>query len=140
MKKIIMAAMIVFSGIASLNAVSTTEINNTGQVKKGFITSKQKDTSDKEQKKHTMTGIIKAIDSDKKTITLESTKKKGMTLTFSYDAIVIKYGKKEVDISDLKIGDRLKITYTGDINTNPQIEKISLLKEKQKNQNKKTQL
>ena len=87
-----------------------------------------------------MTGIIKAIDSDKKTITLESTKKKGMTLTFSYDAIVIKYGKKEVDISDLKIGDRLKITYTGDINTNPQIEKISLLKEKQKNQNKKTQL
>ncbi|MBP7795632.1 MAG: hypothetical protein KA059_02515 [Elusimicrobiales bacterium] len=138
MKKIIMAAMIVSFGIASLNAVSATEINNTGQVKKGFVASPQKDTSDKEQKKHTMTGIIKAIDSEKKTITVESTKKKEMSLTFSYDGLVIKYGKKKIDISDLKIGDRLKITYTGDINTTPQIEKISLVKEKTKKQNKKS--
>jgi Cu/Ag efflux protein CusF len=127
MKKIITGVMILFLGITVSNAASPTDFNTTGKIKKGFVTDNQTGEANPAPKKHIMTGLIKAIDSDKKTITIGAVKKKNITMTFSYDGISINNGKNVMDVSDLKIGDRLKVLYVGDV-ANPEIKKISFIK------------
>jgi hypothetical protein len=90
------------------------------------------------QKLHNLRGIIKSIDPQGKRIIMEYGKKENrMMISFSYAGASIKDGKKDIDISVLKVGDKIMLLYKGDINNNPEIKKVSLIKEKTKKSAKK---
>lgn len=73
----------------------------------------------KEYKYRTITGKITKIDEATKTFTVESVKKKGEVISFTYSDF------KEIDISKLKLGDNVKIKYEG-VET-PKIKKFMLI-------------
>jgi len=134
MKKIMIITAFAFS--CSLLGAQTPaqELNNTGKVKKTMMEEKKevKTEAKKEvEKLFTLTGIVKNIDTEKKTMTVDSVKKKGESMTFSFEGLKVKDGKKLIDASSLKVGDKVKIRYSGDINS-PKIEKMMILKEEKK--------
>lgn len=133
MKKI---TLILLSCVFSYSLLSAQtyaqELNDTGKIKKGGIETKKEEVKEKSMEKlHTLTGVVKSVDVEKKTITVDSVKKKGETMTFGYEGLKLKDGKDTIDASSLKPGDRIKIKYSGDI-TNPKIEKIMKIKEEMK--------
>ncbi|MGC8727716.1 MAG: hypothetical protein ACP5SD_00470 [Elusimicrobiales bacterium] len=130
MKKI---TLILLSCVFSYSLLSAQtyaqELNNTGKIKKGGIETKKEEVKEKSMEKlHTLTGVVKSVDVEKKTITVDSVKKKGETMTFGYEGLKLKDGKDMIDASSLKVGDKIKIRYTGDI-TAPKIEKMMMWKE-----------
>ncbi|MEF3280271.1 MAG: hypothetical protein K6357_04825 [Elusimicrobiota bacterium] len=111
----------------------TVEIKKeSGEIKKSAVESikevKEKKGTIKAKLK-TLTGIIKSIDTEKKIIIVDSIKKKGESMTFSYEGLKVKDGKNYIDASQLKSGDRIKMEYEGEI-TSPTIKNIMLIKEK----------
>jgi len=134
MKKIIM--LIVAISVCGV-AFSQTEVkkeNPKAEVKAQEVKDTQKNTEEK--KLHTLTGVIKNVDLEKKIMTVESTKFKGEVMSFSYEGIKVKDADKTIDASSLKVGDKVKIKYSGDIK-NPKIEKMMIIKEEKKDENNK---
>ena len=134
MKKIIM--LIVAISVYGV-AFSQTELkkeNPKAEVKEQKVKDTQKNIEEK--KLHTLTGVIKNVDLEKKIMTVESTKFKGEVMSFSYEGIKVKDADKMIDASSLKVGDKVKIKYSGDIK-NPKIEKMMIIKEEKKDGNNK---
>jgi hypothetical protein len=134
MKKIIM--LIVAISVCGV-AFSQTEVkkeNPKTEVKAQEVKDTQKNTEEK--KLHTLTGVIKNVDLEKKMMTVESIKFKGEVMSFSYEGIKVKDADKMIDASSLKVGDKVKIKYSGDIK-NPKIEKMMIIKEEKKDENNK---
>ncbi|MEW6011966.1 MAG: hypothetical protein AB1602_01055 [Elusimicrobiota bacterium] len=132
MKKI---TLILLSCVFSYSLLSAQtyaqELNNTGKIQKGGLETKEEVKEKAMEKLRTLTGVVKSIDTEKKTITVDSVKKKGETMTIGYEGLKLKDGKDMIDASSLKIGDRIKIKYSGDI-TNPKIEKMMKINEEMK--------
>jgi len=136
MKKIIM--LIVAISVCGV-AFSQTEVkkeNPKAEVKTQEVKSKDTQKDIEEKKLHTLTGVIKNVDLEKKIMTVESTKFKGEVMSFSYEGIKVKDADKTIDASSLKVGDKVKIKYSGDIK-NPKIEKMMIIKEEKKDENNK---
>ncbi len=129
MKKIM---LIILSCVFSYSLLSAQtyaqELNDTGKVKKSGMEIKKEEVK---QKLHTITGVVKAVDTEKKTITVDSVKKKGESMTFGYKGLKLMDDKNMIDASSLKAGDKVKIKYSGDI-TAPKIEKMMKWKEEMK--------
>ena len=103
--------------------------------KKEVKTETKKEMKEEAVKLLTLTGVVKNVDPEKKTMTVDSVKKKGESITFSFEGLKVKDGKNMIDASSLKAGDKVKIKYSGDINT-PKIEKMMILKEEKKMEKK----
>jgi len=136
MKKIIMLVVAISLCGVAFSQTEVKKENPKAEVKTQEVKFKDTQKNTEEKKLHTLTGIVKNVDLEKKMMTLESTKFKGEVMTFSYEGIKVKDADKMIDGSSLKVGDKVKIKYSGDIK-NPKVEKIMIIKEEKKDENNK---
>jgi hypothetical protein len=136
MKKIIMLVVAISLCGVAFSQTEVKKENPKAEVKTQEVKSKDTQKNTEEKKLHTLTCIVKNVDLEKKMMTLESTKFKGEVMSFSYEGIKVKDGNKTIDASSLKVGDKVKIKYSGDIK-NPKIEKMMIIKEEKKDKNNK---